>query len=527
MTRPLPDAPIVVSLAEWTQVAKLVRLAEPYETGVMGQLRLTADGNRRFWYATDSYRVGRFDAGPDPLEYELLVPPRLVLMASQVCRNDGRTELFVVADPDGSPTLRVRGDAGEVSVPHRLGHFPDVEAMVDDFDGRNPDLALTAHRLADALAAVAHRPEPADPEVDPLPVHIGCDDEGVWVGIAWPVEGSSRLRLVAEWSRPTEPKPVYAAQLDDLLRLFDDVVALSFGEWDGDILSLGDGRFLAGLMPRRTRFEQIRVEVERVIRRVFGPDAVERDGDGDYQLKTHGVPVWATLIDGDPVRLQVFATVAMELDSSPELLAELNDINASLAFVKVVAGGDTVTAEADLVAESLDADELFTAFSRVNHVAENTSGLIVSMFGGRDLNRDAERWESYLRTDISAELAPQSRTRLSGADAVDPWPLRGAVQVVTAFNPHNLVRDDAANDAAHRDLGVELVRRGARFCLCDGASRDGDHVERGYLVWNLGLEAVRELAEQFRQESVFELTEDELRLVHVRTGEVTSAPRRG
>ena len=47
MTRPLPDAPIVVSLAEWTQVAKLVRLAEPYETGVMGQLRLTADGKIR------------------------------------------------------------------------------------------------------------------------------------------------------------------------------------------------------------------------------------------------------------------------------------------------------------------------------------------------------------------------------------------------------------------------------------------------------------------------------------------------
>jgi len=517
----------VVSLAEWTQVAKLVRLAEPYETAVTGQLRLTADGNRRFWYATDNYRLGRFDAGPDPLEYELLVPPRLVLMASQVCRNDGRTELFVVDDPDGLPTLRVRGDAGEVSVPHRLGRFPDVEAMVDDFDGRTADLAVTAHRLVEALAAVAHRPEPADPEVDPLPVHIGCDDEGVWVGIAWPVEGPSRLRLSAERARPTEPKPVHATQLDDLLRLFDDVVELSFGEWDGDILSLVDSRFLAGLMPRRNRFEQIRFEAEAVIRRVFGPDALERDGDGDYQLKTHGVPVWARLLDGDPVTLEVFATVATDLESSPELLAELNDINASLRFVKVVAADSMVTAEADLVAESLDPDELFTAFSRVNHVAENTSALIVSMFGGRDLNRDAERWSAYLQTEISAELAPEARTVLSGPDAVESWPFSRPVHVITGCNPHNLERDDDTNAAANRVLGVELVRRGARFCLCDGASRDGEHVERGYLVWNLDLDTIRDLAEEFRQEAVFELTDDELRLVHVRTGEVTTAPRRG
>ena len=386
--------------------------------------------------------------------------------------------------------------------------------------------SVTAHRLADALAAVAHRPEPADPEVDPLPVHIGCDDEGVWVGIAWPVEGPSRLRLFAERSQLTEPKPVYAAQLDDLLRLFDDVVELSFGEWDGDILSLADGRFLAGLMPRRTRLEQIRLEAEAVIRRVFGPDALERDGDGDYQLKTHGVPVWARLLDGDPVTLEVFATVATDLESSPELLAELNDINASLRFVKVVAADAMVTAEADLVAESLDADELFTAFSRVNHVAENTSGLIVSMFGGRDLNRDAERWSAYLQTEISAELAPEARTVLSGPDAVASWPFSRPVHVITGCNPHNLVREDDTNAAANRALGAELVRRDARFCACDGASRDGEHVEQGYLVWNLDLDTVRELADQFRQEAVFELTDDELRLVHVRTGEVTTAPRR-
>ena len=146
--------------------------------------------------------------------------------------------------------------------------------------------------------------------------------------------------------------------------------------------------------------------------------------------------------------------------------------------------------------------------------------------GGRDLNRDAERWSAYLQTEISAELAPEARTVLSGPDAVTSWPFSRPVHVITGCNPHNLVRDADTNAAANRALGVELVRRDARFCACDGASRDGEHVEQGYLVWNLDLDTVRELADQFRQEAVFELTDDELRLVHVRTGEVTTAPRR-
>ena len=76
------------------------------------------------------------------------------------------------------------------------------------------------------------------------------------------------------------------------------------------------------------------------------------------------------------------------------------------------------------------------------------------------------------RNELHVLTRPEVRTVLSGPDAVGSWPFSRPVHVVTGCNPHNLVRDDDTNAAANRALGVELVRRDARFCPCDGASRE-------------------------------------------------------
>lgn len=517
---------VQVTSEEWGLAEKLAPITAPWENGAIGHLRLTGDGERRCWLATDNARVVRVVGDAEAATFELSIPPRLTVLAQQVCRDLPATELCLLELDDGARILRVRGDVGEVMVPASVGRYPDADAYLDELAVRGFDLEVDRRLLVGALRAVGIRPEPLGEGETPPPLTFGVDDDGAWLKVPWPRRGPTLISVPGATSQPCAPKLLDLRLLGELVEVFEDgdeVLRVSFGQYPEAPVLVAAGRTQVALMPLRSDADR---RVEEVIERVFGPDALILDGDGDYQLKTAGVPVWARLLGGDPPALRVFATVAADVECSPELLRELNDYNSSLRFLRVEWSNDIVTAAADLVADSLDPDELFTAFSRVDHVAENIGPMIVSVFGGRDLNNDAERWAAYLHTDIVAAVMPEAFTYLNGADAVEPWPFSRPVHVITAHNPYNLVRSASENAEANRRLAVELARLDARFCSCAGEARDVDYVEQGFLVWNLELDTIRRVAEQFRQEAVFELTDEELRLVHVASGSATAAPRR-
>jgi hypothetical protein len=226
------------------------------------------------------------------------------------------------------------------------------------------------------------------------------------------------------------------------------------------------------------------------------------------------------MIDVQPPTLRVLATVAAEIENSPELLHEINEINTNLTFAKVDWDNNFVTVSSDLVAETLDAEELDTAYSRVRQIAVEMSEVIITMFGGRGVNSDAERWNAYRNTIVAAELYPEQKLFLNGPNSIEDWPFINDVFVITAHNPLGIQRTAEDNNKANQELATEIVRCGGRYCAAVGESRDGDYGESGFVVWNLSIDDAIYLGRRFRQEAIFMASENEFRLVDLSDGSI-------
>ena len=517
---------ISIHLNEWREVQRMLSCVWQYETRPLGFVRLLAERDRRWWFVSDSYRLVRFEGEPDPHEYEVLVAPRLTLMADIVADIDGNTELILRNDPQrGGPTVTIRGARGEAESWSPNMEYPGIDAVFDDLDAIESQIVVDNDLLYSALSTVAIAPVAVEDEDRAVIARIGFDPGELWLRTDWEDVGPSVLTIAGDGGTPVPGKRFRVPFVADLVRLFDDPISISIGDHSPQLKMVG-GRFSAGLMSVKQDSELLRESVEKVIRTVFGPDAVLRDSDGDYRLKVVGVPVWGRLIDGEPPHLSVFATLLTDVEGTPELLAELNDLNSNLTFVRVDWSEGIVTARVDLVARTLDPDELFTAFKRVNDAASNISPMLNAMFGGDTLDRDAERWNAYLETTITAEIIPNTIEELNGPAASPNWMFDQPIHVITAWNPYNIIRSSEENDTSNTDLAIALAGRGARFARARGSSTDGMHHEDGFVTWNLTRDEATELGREFRQEAVFEITADEFRLVHCGTGAVTSAPRR-
>ena len=514
-----------VDLEEWFEVMKILRGVVHHEDRSFGFVRFIGDGSHHRWYTFDGFRSIRMIGDPDPQIFDLLVPPRLILLAPQVCLTESTTQLVVDSKPGEVPTIMIRGDAGSVAAPFRNGGFIDVEAIISTFSTRPSDTRVDASQLQRALESIGARPEPTPQDQIPPPLTVGVDEDGLWLKIPWPESGPTLLCVNSPGTDQPKFKQMMLGQLGDFAGMFEGDIEVSFGDDPNEPLVLSSDTMTCTLESLRTGVERARPHVEDVITEVFGGEGTTTDSDGDYLLKTTGIPIWGRLVGGEPSYLSIFATLLREVGGTPELLAELNDLNSNLTFVRVDWSEGLVTARVDLVARTLDPDELFTAFKRVNDAAANISPMLNAMFGGDTLDRDAERWSAYLETTITAEVVPNTVESLNGPTASEQWLFDAPVHVITAWNPYNIVRSAEENDRANTELAVALARRGARFASARGSANDGLHFEDSFITWNLTRDEAIELGREFRQEAVFELTSDEFRLVHCGTGAVTSAPR--
>ena len=516
---------IAIDVGEWQQVQRLLSCVIPQESRALGFVRLRSDGERRWWYATDNYRLVRFAGEPDTGTYEILIPPRLVVMAQTVAGDDGETEVILRDDPGrGGPTIAVRGSNGEAEVVLPQYRYPNVDQTFAILNEVGASIVVDDDVLFANLASVGLTPGDPKDQASPTYVRVGMDEGLLWLRTDWDDLGASLITIHGEGGSTTAPLRFNLGYFSDLVRFFDDPVKVTLGTQVSH-LKLEGGPFTATLMGAKQDSEILRDSVEEVIDTVFGPDSLQRDQDGDYQIKVVGVPIWGRLIDGDPARLSVFATLLTEVEGTPDLLAELNDLNSNLTFVRVDWRDGIVTARVDLVAGTLDPAELFTAFKRVNDAASNISPMLNAMFGGDTLDRDAERWSAYLETTITAEVVPNSIESLNGPTASEQWLFDSPVHVITAWNPYNIIRSSEENDRSNTELAVALAGRGARFARARGSANDGLHYEDSFITWNLTREDAIDIGREFRQEAVFELTADEFRLVHCGTGAIASAPR--
>jgi Putative bacterial sensory transduction regulator len=135
-----------------------------------------------------------------------------------------------------------------------------------------------------------------------------------------------------------------------------------------------------------TRLEVLQPFIEKTVAEYLGVDDVHVWEDGTIPIRSGSTVVNVRLVQGEnashPI-LQVYCPLLSEVDSSPELLGKLNDVNANLTFVRAFWTDRQVVLAMELLAESLDRDQVAHAVSLVSLAGNFWDSELNKAFGGR------------------------------------------------------------------------------------------------------------------------------------------------
>jgi len=520
------DLTVRVPIEEWTSARRLVTLLSTDERSLLSRVRLRADGRRRCWYASDSYRAARLGGGDDTRTYDLSIPRALLNFASSTAGDDSFVELRIAAAPDGR-YLTAATSAGKLTVEVPDGGFPDIDGLQIQGDRIGAAALIEALALHNAIAS--SRIESGDADNPPEPIWLGIDDSGIVVDFPSEHTTPSRLRIDAERAHGDVWVRVNAGFLLDVIRLFDagELLEIHLPRFVPAPLSILGGDHLALLMPIQTPLQQFVNSVEEVIKEEAGPLALRRDDDGDYPLRHRSTPIYGRLLaDSEPPTLQVFAVLMRNIDASPELLTELNDLNTNSIYERVFHIDGQILAEVDLDARNLDVDQLRLAVRRIERVAGEIIPTLALVLGGDVVDDPAvARSVHYRSTVVEAELIPNSPTALNGTDGIDPWPFDGPVYALTGWNPHGTdIGADAANDV-NRQIAQDIHELGGRFTHGAGRAIDNSHSEPTIIAWGISCDDALDIGRRAAQDAIFEITADEISVLDCHTGGRLTSPR--
>jgi hypothetical protein len=139
----------------------------------------------------------------------------------------------------------------------------------------------------------------------------------------------------------------------------------------------------------------VRSHVERCLQDIWEvPAGPEMDDDGDYPFRTGSCLGWVRLEQQPPMLVRVFAHVAYDVKRSAALLQELNVLNVRSRLATVCWADRTVAVHSALPVDALDRANLRLVLDTVTKVADDISGLIAVVFGGRVPSQSQEGAES-------------------------------------------------------------------------------------------------------------------------------------
>lgn len=538
---------------EWEQVNRLRSAVDHDERETAGRIHLTCDGTRRVWTASNRYRALRYYGGEDSGLYSVSVPPLLASFASISTLPDGESTLEVSGE-DGEYRIVLGGAGGGTSYDLLSGPVLNLdelferregiaEAKVDIQDFRFLWSLIGLHR--DQRTQPYHLIDDDGPQV-PVTLFISPDVAGAEARHA--ELGSTLSTIPAQTKGVTARRAMTHDNLRSALEGLDMLIAFGsdaegieapffativmHDDEDGPVQFFGLNA-AAVVMPRLSRASALRDHVESVITESLGSVASERDEDGDYPLFRHRVPVYGRLVTTDEAAwLQVFTVLLSNVECTPELLKELNDLNQHLSYAPLFheateTGPGQVVSEIDLLADTLDPEELRAAVKRIHEVALSITPTLAAFFGGEAVADPAElRWATYRDTVVEAELVPETLVALTGDAGVEPWPFPGPVYVITGCNPQGVSLGEERHDYINQQIAEDVVGRGGRYLMGVGRSPDGSHVEPSIIAWRISRADAIDMGNKANQDAIFEIDADEMRLLSCHDDRVESRPRR-
>jgi len=499
---------MIVSIprAEWMQAVELVKFTGSDHSSATGYVLVFTHEGKRHWLSSDLISGLHFPGAEDPGDWALNIP----IMAFAATQNNliGVDSVEIHIDEESRRTV-ITASATEFSFDRLVADHP-----ARDLNWSKPidGASITVNR-AQLQQTLDPRPiDPVNSDKEKVPVVFCISTRGLTISTIYANTGHSEVLIPGVHEGAEFEVRLYLNQLMKVVStLFSgEECTITIPAFAGNPLHFECGIDTGLVMPVQTSFEMAVSRVRDVIGEALGNVALERDNDGDYPLRRHGLPIYGRFHNDDNPLFQVFAVVLDGVEESPELYAELNSLNANLQQARVFHVDDQVLAEVDLVAESLDSVELITAMNHIQKFAESIAPTLRVVFGGEDnLPPEEFRWMNYRSTIVSAEVVPGLDTALTGVDGDTEWPFPGPVFVITGWNPQGVNRPgDYTNSLIARDV----LHQGGRLVLGQGSSPDGEHIEPSVIAWGINLDFARDLGRRADQEAIFMIDEDNVYL---------------
>ena len=131
------------------------------------------------------------------------------------------------------------------------------------------------------------------------------------------------------------------------------------------------------------RLEMIRPYVEKVLTEYFETDKLIVDEDGDIPCRAGSAWYLIRLLDGDPPIVQMYSPVLSGVTKTPELLEEINTINADIRFARMFWVNDDIMIATELLAETIDKEELENACGAIAGIADHYDDELQKKYGGK------------------------------------------------------------------------------------------------------------------------------------------------
>jgi Putative bacterial sensory transduction regulator len=133
------------------------------------------------------------------------------------------------------------------------------------------------------------------------------------------------------------------------------------------------------------RIEVLRPYVEKIVAQFLEiePAKLVVGDDGTIPVSRGSARYIVRLLDAEPGPIvQVYSCLLTGNKSSPKLLAKINEINASIWFGRMFHADDQVVLAAEMVAETLDKEEVAAACNNIGAIADARDTELKAEFGG-------------------------------------------------------------------------------------------------------------------------------------------------
>ncbi len=137
--------------------------------------------------------------------------------------------------------------------------------------------------------------------------------------------------------------------------------------------------------------EHLRQRLETMLKTFLGVDDLVTDAEGDYPVRAGSAKYYIRLeADDDPAIVHVYAHILVGVAASEKLYETLNSVNGFIKFGRMFHQGDAVLVSTELLADTLDLEELTQSCRSIAELADRYDDLFKAEFGGRTYEDDAE-----------------------------------------------------------------------------------------------------------------------------------------